>query len=65
MLISEDGERMPLVNNGISMLFQRQSKTISGKLILLTSKVTVDQAISDVLQPIQDGGNSLDIRELM
>jgi hypothetical protein len=56
----EDGERMPWDNNGTSMESQRLSRIIFGRLILLISRATVDQAISDVPLPTQDGGNSSD-----
>jgi hypothetical protein len=40
---SEDGERMPWVNNGSSMRFPRQSSLNNGNITHLTSKETEDQ----------------------
>jgi hypothetical protein len=51
---------MPWDNNGISMEFQRQSRTICGRLTLLIFKVMEVQTILDVLLQIQDGGNFSD-----
>jgi hypothetical protein len=42
------------------MEFQRQSRTICGKLTLLIFKVMEVQTILDVLLQIQDGGNFSD-----
>jgi hypothetical protein len=64
MSTSEDGERMPWVNNGTLMVFPRLSRTIFGRLTHLISNPTEVQAISDVLLPTQDGGNSSDTRVL-
>jgi hypothetical protein len=58
----EDGERMRWVNSGISMESLRLSRTISGRLTLLTSNQMVDHQTLDVLQPTQDGGNSSDTK---
>jgi hypothetical protein len=65
MSISEDGERMLWDSNGTLMEFQRLSRTIFGKLIHLIFNPTVDHQISDVPQPTQDGGNSLDTEVLL
>jgi hypothetical protein len=40
---SEDGERMPWVNNGSSMRFPRLSRVSNGNIIHLISKETEDQ----------------------
>jgi hypothetical protein len=41
---SEDGERIPLLNNGGSMRFPRLSETTTGRTTPLKSKATVTQA---------------------
>jgi hypothetical protein len=51
-------------NNGSSMKFQRPSRITTGRVILWTSKETVDQPTLDVPQPTQDGGNYSDTRML-
>jgi hypothetical protein len=65
MSILEDGERMQWDNNGILMECLKQSKTISGRLTLLTSKATVVQVTSDVQLPTLDGGSYSDIEATM
>jgi len=64
MSTSEDGERMPWVNNGTSTISLRRSKTIFGNLTHLISKVMEDQPTLDVQQLIQDGGNFSDMKVL-
>jgi hypothetical protein len=64
MSTSEDGERMPWVNNGTSMVSQRQSRTTFGRLTLSISNLTVDLQTSDVLLLTLDGGNCLDTKVL-
>jgi len=58
----EDGERMLWDNNGTSMESPRHSRTICGRLTLLTFKATEDQPISDAQLPTQDGGNFSDTK---
>jgi len=65
MSTSEDGERMPRVNNGISMVFLRLSRITFGRLTHLISNQTEDQATLDVLLPTQDGGNSSGTKDLL
>jgi len=59
---SRGGERMLLLSNGTLMKFQRQLRTTTGNLTHLIFKVMEDHQTSDVLLPIQDGGNCLDIK---
>jgi hypothetical protein len=54
----EDGELTPRLNNGTSMVSQRPSRTTTGSHTHLISNPTVDQLMSDVPLPTQDGGNS-------
>lgn len=65
MSISEDGERMQWVNNGTSMEFQRQSKTIFGRLTPLTFNLMEDQITSDVQLQTLDGGSFSDTKVLV
>jgi len=62
---SRDGERTLPLNNGISMVFQRPSRTTIGSLIHLIFKEMADQTTLDAPQPTQDGGNSLDSKTSM
>jgi hypothetical protein len=62
MSTSEDGERMLWVNNGISMEFQKPSRTIFGRLTPLIFKAMVAQATLDVLLQTQDGGKFSDMK---
>jgi hypothetical protein len=62
MLLSRDGET-PRLNNGTSMVSPRLSRTTTGNLIHLISNPMVDQPISDVPLPTQDGGKSLEMKE--
>jgi len=61
---SEDGERIPLPNNGTSMRFQRPLRTTTGNPTHLTFKEMEDQAMLDVQPLIQDGGNYGDLTAL-
>jgi hypothetical protein len=56
----EDGERIPLPNNGTSMRSPRPSRTTTGSLTLSISNRTEDHPISDAQLPTQDGGKCLD-----
>jgi hypothetical protein len=65
MLFLRDGERMLLLNNGISMKSQRLSRTTTGSHIHLIFNPTVTLLTSDALQPTQDGGRCSDTRKFM
>jgi signal transduction histidine kinase len=65
MFGKEDGETMLWDNNGTSMESPRPSRITNGNLIHLTSNQMEDPQMSDVLQPIQDGGNYSDLMEIM
>jgi hypothetical protein len=58
-----DGERMSKPNNGTSMRSQRPLRTTTGNLTLSTFNLTVDLAILDALQQIQDGGSCSNIKD--
>jgi hypothetical protein len=50
-------------SNGTSMESPRPSRTTTGNHTLLTSNQMVDQPMSDVPLPTQDGGNSGELKE--
>jgi hypothetical protein len=59
---SEDGERMLWANNGSLIQFPKLSSPNNGNITHLTSKETVAPLTLDVLLPIQDGGNSSELK---
>ena len=61
----EDGEPTLRPSNGTLMEYQRHSRIITGSHTLLTFNPTVDQPTSDVPLPIQDGGNSGELKEVI
>jgi len=61
---SRDGEIMSRHNNGISMVFLRQSRTTTGNHILLIFKAMVDPTTSDAQLQTQDGGRSSDSKTI-
>jgi hypothetical protein len=63
MFGKEDGEIMLWVNNGSSIKPPRLSRITNGNLTHLTSNQMEDPQMSDVLLPIQDGGNSGEVKE--
>jgi hypothetical protein len=60
---SRDGEKILMHSNGTSMRSQRPLRTTTGNLTLSTSNLTVDLAILDALQQIQDGGSCSNIKD--
>jgi len=64
MLLSRDGETMPRVNNGTSIMFPRLSRTTNGRATHLISNQMVDPPTSDALPLTQDGGNCSSMKVL-
>jgi hypothetical protein len=62
MLLLLDGNSTIEINNGSLMESQRPLEITTGNLTLLISNPTVDQAMSDVPLPTQDGGRSSDMK---
>jgi len=62
---SRDGERMPRLNSGTSMRFQRPSRITTGSLTLLIFKETELLPTLDAQQLTQDGGSSSNIKMLL
>jgi hypothetical protein len=62
---SRDGERMLLLNNGISMESPRLSRTTNGRATHLISNQMEDQTTWDAQLPTQDGGKCSDSKITM